>query len=222
MYPNDIGETYVTPDTTDKLNNPSHTARHQAEASEIQALKEKVGIDGSADTDSLDFHKNSTTNPHSVTKSQVGLGNCDNTSDATKLAATLLAVYPVGSIYTSIVSTDPGTLFGGTWSAFGSGKVLVGLDSTDADFDTPEETGGEKTHLLTSGESGVPAHTHALGASMAGSDHAVQAASGTSGHWAFDSDYTRTTSGNNTAADAASAHNNIQPYITVYFFKRTA
>lgn len=59
---------------------------------------------------------------------------------------TLADVYPVGCIYTTIVSTNPATVFGfGTWSAFGAGRVLVGLDSGNTAFDTVEETGGAKT-----------------------------------------------------------------------------
>ena len=54
-------------------------------------------------------------------------------------------LHPVGSIYISVSSTNPATSFGfGTWEAFGEGQVLVGLDSTDTEFDTAEETGGEK------------------------------------------------------------------------------
>ena len=54
--------------------------------------------------------------------------------------------FPVGSVYIGVVSTNPGTLLGyGTWSAIGAGRVLVGLDSGDTDFDTVEETGGAKT-----------------------------------------------------------------------------
>ena len=54
--------------------------------------------------------------------------------------------WPVGSVFISVVSTNPNTLLGGgTWVAFGTGRVLVGIDSADADFDTVEETGGAKT-----------------------------------------------------------------------------
>ena len=71
--------------------------------------------------------------------------------------------YPVGSIYTSVVATNPATLLGvGTWAAFGAGKVMIGIDSGDTDFDTVEETGGAKTdsHTLTTSE--IPSHTHTI------------------------------------------------------------
>ena len=84
------------------------------------------------------------------------------TTSTTQLATTafvqaaLQAVYPVGSIYTSTVATNPATTFGfGTWAAFGAGKVLIGQDAGDAAFDALEETGGSKDATL-------PSHTHAL------------------------------------------------------------
>ena len=46
-----------------------------------------------------------------------------------------LLPYPVGAIYTSVLSTSPASLFGGTWVAFGAGRVLVGINSSDSDFD---------------------------------------------------------------------------------------
>ena len=62
--------------------------------------------------------------------------------------------YPVGSIYINAsVATNPATLLGfGTWAAFGAGRVMVGLDAGQTEFDTAEETGGAKTHTLTTGE----------------------------------------------------------------------
>lgn len=122
----------------------------------------------------------------------------------------MLQYYPiaVGGIYISTVSTNPATLLGyGTWSAFGSGKVLVGLDSGDADFDTAEETGGEKTHTLTSDE--MPAHTHSVTILSGGSGLGNGGNSNTS---------TSTTG----STGGGSAHNNLQPYIVVYMWKRTA
>lgn len=130
--------------------------------------------------------------------------------------------YPVGSIYVSTVSTNPGTSLGfGTWQAFGAGRVLVGIDATDTDFDVSEETGGVKNVTLTSAQSGVPAHTHLL--PYGGAD------SGTNGGYVEPPYNTETLGGQsgqsvyaNSAADAASAHTNIQPYIVVYMWKRTA
>ena len=80
----------------------------------------------------------------------------------TGVTATIANAYPVGSIYMNCSNaTNPGTLLGfGTWSSFGAGRVLIGLDSSDTDFDSAEETGGAKTdsHTLTIAE--LPSHTH--------------------------------------------------------------
>lgn len=161
------------------------------------------------------------TTPTGIVKGDVGLGNVDNTSDATKQAATLLAAWPVNSIYTSIVSTNPSSLFGGTWSAFGAGRVLVGLDSGDTDFDTAEETGGAKTVTLTAAQSGLPSHAHTIVAGGNTFDNANTA--GRVGGASTQTNATKSGIVNAIAgADAASAHNNVQPYIVVYFFKRTA
>ncbi len=50
-------------------------------------------------------------------------------------------IYPVGSIYLSVKKTNPGTLFGGTWVSWGSGRVPVGVNTNDSDFKTVERTG---------------------------------------------------------------------------------
>ena len=70
-------------------------------------------------------------------------------------------IYPVGSIYISVSSTNPSTLFGGTWTAWGAGRVPVGIDASQTEFDTVEETGGAKTHTLTVDE--IPSHYHYTG-----------------------------------------------------------
>lgn len=67
-------------------------------------------------------------------------------------------IYPVGSIYMSVSSTSPTVLFGGTWEAWGTGKVPVGIDTSDTDFGTVEKTGGSKTTILTTEQ--MPSHTH--------------------------------------------------------------
>jgi hypothetical protein len=58
-------------------------------------------------------------------------------------------IYPIGSIYMSVSSTNPGDLFGGIWSLWGEGKVPVCVDTNDPDFSQPEKIGGTKTVTLT-------------------------------------------------------------------------
>ena len=130
----------------------------------------------------------------------------------------LKKAYPIGSVYINASnSTNPASLLGfGTWVAFGAGKVMVGLDAGDTSFDTVGETGGEKTHILTVAE--MPAHKHKFGytggnTDATGSPYSVGKAIGHDPS----NVYSETTS---TGGDGS--HNNLQPYIVVYFWKRTA
>lgn len=59
------------------------------------------------------------------------------------------AVYPIGSIYTSTSSTNPSTMFGGSWVRFGKGRVIVGVDENDSDFNVAEKQSGQKSHTYT-------------------------------------------------------------------------
>lgn len=67
-------------------------------------------------------------------------------NNANELSSLTNIIYPIGSIYINTTGTNPSTFLGGTWESFGSGKVLVGQDTNDSDFDTLLETGGNKTH----------------------------------------------------------------------------
>jgi len=74
---------------------------------------------------------------------------------------TLDLIYPVGSIFMSVNNVNPGTyLPNTTWVAWGSGRVPVGVDTSQTEFDTVEETGGAKSVTLTAAQSGVPSHGH--------------------------------------------------------------
>lgn len=68
------------------------------------------------------------------------------------------SVYPIGSIYMSVNNTNPSSLFGGTWVAWGSGKVPVGFNADETEFNEAEKTGGEKSHQLSVNE--MPTHSH--------------------------------------------------------------
>ena len=124
-------------------------------------------------------------------------------------------VYPVGAIYMSVNSTSPATLFGGTWVAWGTGRVPVGVDTSQTEFDTVEETGGEKTHTLTVNE--IPSHNHKLGLSAGGNETGYGLNYEYSNNWRYyqGTDIIESTGG-------GQAHNNLQPYITCYMWKRTA
>ena len=94
-----------------------------------------------------------------------------------------LDAYPIGAIYLSATATNPGTIFGGTWAAFGTGRTLVGIDTAQAEFNTVEKTGGHKnlqshTHTGSSGNAGGHGHTASSG--NAGG-HGHTASSGTTG-----------------------------------------
>lgn len=130
------------------------------------------------------------------------------------LQSFLNILYPVGTIYTSVSNANPGLTMGGTWTLFGAGKTLVGVDTTDTDFNASEKTGGEKTHTLDISE--MPSHNHNKLKLRWGTAAGANAVYGSNG------------SGSGSDRDSESyeggglPHNNMPPYITVYFWKRTA
>lgn len=126
-------------------------------------------------------------------------------------------LYPVGSIYmsaTAATTSEVAAMFGGTWEAFGVGRTLVGVDPEDDDFAEAELTGGEKTHTLTVEE--MPSHYHNLG-QMYDDYHLTGTTSQPRGVYA---DYAQAI--HTTSVGGGEAHNNLQPYITCYMFKRIA
>jgi hypothetical protein len=150
------------------------------------------------------------------------------------VTAALSAAYPVGSIYINATSSsNPSTLLGfGTWTAFGAGRVMVGLDAGNAAFDTAEETGGSAdaivvshTHTATS-TSTVTGHSHKWGSAPA-----VSRAAGTAGQYdgtgSTQNDTSTATTGitvatTNASTGSSGTNANLQPYITVRMWKRTA
>lgn len=165
-----------------------------------------------------------------------------------QLDSILQTVYPVGVIYVSTLSTNPATLLGfGTWTAFGAGKCLVGINAAETEFDTVEETGGAKTVALATTD--IAAHLHNVdppNTTSAGQSvthnhagmyiYASASNSGTSsgGRWSGatslntgpqSATHTHTldiAEFNSVTAGSGTAHSNLMPYITTYFWKRTA
>lgn len=154
---------------------------------------------------------------------------------STQLATTafvLQTIYPVGSIYINgSVSTNPSSLFGfGTWTAFGTGKVLVGLNGADSSFDVLGETGGSKdsvvvshTHTGTTGGQSA-SHTHSqdgVGSSTTpGGQYGLPIPSGTSQTGATSNDHSHSFTTN--AAGVSGTNANLQPYVVVNMWLRTA
>ena len=136
---------------------------------------------------------------------------------------TLADVYPVGSIYiNAAVATNPGTLLGfGTWVAFGTGRTMVGIDASQTEFDTLGEEGGSKTHQLTEAE--LPSHQHDQGY---GADQTPRHGITTGlSSVRIDNDgnaFNSTTAARTSSVGSDTAHNNLQPYIVVYMWRRTA
>lgn len=138
-------------------------------------------------------------------------------------------LYPVGSLYFNATdSTNPGTLLGfGTWVAFGAGRVPVGFNAADPLFDTAEKTGGSKdaivvSHSHTATDSG---HTHNISqirwSNSNGFTNSSGSGAGTSNSFTPATDSgTANISVSTTGSSGTNA--NLQPYITVYIWKRTA
>lgn len=193
--------------------------------------------------DSLDA-KASSHHPHSisdVTSLQTSLNDKIEASDLLDL------IYPVGSIYMSVNSTSPATLFGGTWQKI-EGRFLLASGTTSGEEPTIDntytlgDTGGSATVTLTAAQSGVPAHNHgmahthnhnhsAIGYTNTGGSGTARRnpigynATGSVGTLATDADNTassKSQTDNNAGADASEAHDNMPPYIIVNVWERTA
>lgn len=141
-------------------------------------------------------------------------GNITITAADIGTGAIFLASHPVGSLFETTVSTNPGTLYGGTWAAWGGGRTPVGVNTADTSFNTVEKTGGAKTHTLTVQE--IPNHDHDLNAVNEGVDNPN---GGYHPGWTFNKQYTAQVMSASTGG--GQAHNNLQPYITCYIWKRT-
>jgi hypothetical protein len=223
----DDNSTLPNPSSNSFTNGPSLSTGQTNQNDAIKALEAKVGINSSAVTTSLDYIVNH------LTGSSVGLGNVNNTSDASKpvstaqsaaitsavnaaVASVMQLVFPIGSVYTSTsVSTNPNTVLGfGTWVAIG-GQVLAGYATGDINFGTPGAAVGASGHF----------HWQTVGSDGG----AIYAENGGSG-----SGQTRVLSGlsngrvgsssttNNLREDGTYLSSSIQPSLTVYMWQRTA
>ncbi len=195
--------------------------------------------------------------------------NAANTAEQVKVEmdAVTNKIYPVGSIYISVNNANPASFFGGSWTAFATGRTIVGVDTSQGEFNAVEKSGGHKelqshahglnnhVHSLNNHTHSVPNHVHTMqGAGnhfhyLGINKSAVQKGTSynkpnnfESGSTSYKSNttgnHTHTmnssgscttgvnngntggNSGNTTSAGGGNA-GNLQPYITVYMWKRT-
>ena len=134
-----------------------------------------------------------------------------------------IRAYPVGSIYmNATVATNPGTLLGfGTWVAFSTGRILLGVGEGTDNQPTPEvktfalgDELGQYKHTLLEDE--MPSHNHTWTGDRFGVGYGNGAGVATTNTQSLKSTIALTSSG------GGLAHNNIQPYIAVHMWKRTA
>lgn len=147
----------------------------------------------------------------------------------------LRAAYPVGSIYiNAAVNTNPATLLGfGTWVAFATGRMVIGVDTGDSDFNTVQKTGGNKSIALTTNE--LPPHSHSGSTNSSGAHtHTVPQHTnvGTNYGVVQNANYTgelpTSSSGAHTHTVTTNSVGNgaafslLNPYITAFLWRRTA
>jgi hypothetical protein len=142
------------PETLDTFHDPAptesqagkHAACHVACNSALRAMQTKVGVDNSNVPTTIDYRMRAL---------ETAVANLGGQTPGGGPA------FPVGSIFSAVVDTDPATLLGyGTWERFGQGRVLVGQAVGDPDFGTGGVTGGSKQVTPAGTLAAAPSHTH--------------------------------------------------------------
>ena len=210
------GEFYAVKDYDEigaSIGTSEDTALLREELAKKIAELEKIVIDNKNELDNkIENNKTSILN----------LTNKENSNNV------FLKTYPVGSIYISTSSTNPSTIYGGTWERYGQGKTLVGLNESETEFSTVNKIGGEKTHTLTVNE--MPSHNHDFRYSTDNAVTFYNAGVGKDGTYTGDNYLGFSNSVSLFASyvvvlgntGSSQPHNNLQPYITVYMWKRVS
>lgn len=150
----------------------------------------------------------------------------DSAGTVTKITSngTVIGQLPVGSVYIAVVATNPGTLLGyGTWVAFATGRMLIGINPGNTLFDTAEELGGSADAITVAHSHTItdPGHVHTqlwkstTGGSSAGGDpNSISNTTVNTG--------SATTGISVNSAGSSGTNANYPPFLAVYMWKRTA
>lgn len=213
-----------------------------AEVSKLAGIEAGADVTDATNVDAAGATMNSDTNvkTNSWVLDQDNMSGNDDTKVPTQqsvkayvdaaIATAKSALFPVGSYYINETdSTNPGTLLGfGTWTAAAVGRVPVGKASSGT-FQTAGATGGAETHTLTTSE--MPSHNHDMGTiNRLANVGDVQNGAGNLDDWpgsggpisATNAVVGNSWTGSMGNTGGGGAHNNLQPYIVVYIWKRTA
>ena len=123
------------------------------------------------------------------------------------------AKFPIGRVIITMSKTNPGTYLPGTWTRVAKGRTLVGVDESQTEFSTVRKASGQKEVTLTVNQ--IPSHNHA--SRVFPGDVSANLSGGAEFN---DGGVHSTMATGNTGG--GQAHNNLQPYYTVYFWERTA
>lgn len=173
-----------------------------------QERENAINLKITAVSNNLSNFKTETDNRFTATKEE--LTSLINTT----IDNTINSIYPIGSVYISLTETNPGTYLKGTWEQFGQGRTLIGVGTGNDGTNTQEfevnTTGGEYKHRLVIDE--IPSHTHKYYSPIV---QEVTPGSGST-YGNYNKEYKIDTE----AAGGDGYHNNVQPYVAVYFWKR--
>lgn len=197
---------------------------NQAAAAALPASGTVVVNDGSGNASALAVGR---ANQGAVVTGAFTANGLTYPATAGGVTALIDLIYPVGAIFISVSTTNPGTyLTGTTWVATAAGKFIVGvgtgIDALGASFTTlsgNDLVTGEYRHTLITAE--LAAHTHGL--ATLGRGQADGNSTAVSQHVLFDT-IGAAGATPNTADSTGSdqSHNNIPPYFGVYAWQRTA